>query len=171
MQSVLVVSPIGQPPTISLLTPANNASVVPNTALSLAASAVANGGTIASVQFYQNGTPVGAAIAAAPYTISFTPTAPGTYVIDAIATDDRRNTTVSNSATVTAAFTTPTVTITTPNPNTTARATPNVPLNIAASAVVQAGAGAAILLVEFLIDGVPIGADTTSPYTFAWQIY
>ena len=170
LQSLLVVSPLGQPPTISLLTPANNASAVPNTALSLAATSLASaGGTITSVQFYQNGTPIGNPIVPpATFTSSFTPTAPGTYVIDAIATDDRGNTTVSNSATITAAFTTPTVTITSPNPNTTARATPNVPLNLAANAVVQAGAGAAILLVEFLIDGVQVGADTTAPYSFSW---
>jgi hypothetical protein len=170
--SLLVVSPIGQPPTVSLLTPTNNASVSPNTAVSLAATAVGNGGTIASVQFYVNGSPApvnsGNAITAAPYTSTFTPTAPGIYTIDAIATDDRGNTTISNSARITAAFTTPTVAITTPNPNATARATPNVPLNLAATATVQAGTGASILLVEFLLDGVQIGADTTAPYTFSW---
>lgn len=169
---VLVVANIGQPPTVNLLTPANNASVFPNAAVSLAATAVATGGTITSVQFFVNGNPAGInggnAITNAPYTTSFTPTAPGTYTIDAIATDDRGNTKVSNSATITAAFATPTVNITTPNPNATARATPNVPLNLAATATVQAGTGAAILLVEFLLDGVQIGADTTAPYTFSW---
>src|SRR6185369_6482061 len=48
-QSALtVVSAIGSPPTVSLLSPANGATVVPGTALSLAASALASGGTIAS---------------------------------------------------------------------------------------------------------------------------
>lgn len=169
---LLVVAPIGQPPTVSLLTPTNNTSVTPSTAVSLAATAVANGGSIASVQFYVNGSPTGVnagnALSIAPYTSTFTPTAPGVYVIDAIATDDRGNTSISNSATITAAFATPTVTITSPNPNATARATPGVPLNLAATAVVQSGAGASVLLVEFLLDGVQIGADTTAPYTFAW---
>jgi hypothetical protein len=152
--------------------------VAPGTAVSLAATAVGNGGTIASVQFYVNGSPAGVntgnAIVTAPYTSTFTPTAPGVYVIDAIATDDRGNTTVSNAATITAAFSTPTVAITSPNPNATARATPNVPLNLTATAVVQTGAGASILLVEFLLDGVQIGARTTptnaalGTYTFAW---
>lgn len=174
---LLVVQPIGEAPTINLLTPATGAAVVPNTAVSLAATAAANGGTIASVQFFVNGSPLGitsgapnntngTALTLAPYTASFTPNAPGTYVIDAIATDDRGNTRVSNAATITAAFATPTVTITSPNPNATARATPNVPLNLAASAV--APAGSAILLVEFLLDGVQLGADTTAPYTFSW---
>ncbi len=169
---LLVVAPIGQPPTVNLLTPTNGASVFPNSAVSLAATAVANGGTIASVQFYVNGSPVGInggnAIAAAPYTSSFTPTVPGNYTIDAIATDDRGNTKISNSVTITAAFATPTVVFTSPNPNATARATPNVPLTLAATATVQSGTGAAILLVEFLLDDVQIGADTTAPFTFSW---
>ncbi len=169
---LLVVSPVGLPPTVNLLTPANGASVTPNTTVSLAATATAAGGTIASVQFYVNGSPAGInggnALTSAPYTSTFVPTAPGTYTIDAIATDDRGNTTVSNAATITAAFATPTVAIVSPNPNATARATPNVPLNITASATVATGGGAAILLVEFLLDGVQIGADTTAPYTFSW---
>lgn len=174
---LLVVSPIGLPPTVNLLTPTTGALVVPNSPVSLAATAVGNGGTIASVQFYVNGNPAGitagapnntngTALTSAPYTASFTPTAPGTYTIDAIATDDRGNTSVSNSATITAAFATPTVVFTSPNPNATARATPGVPLTLSATAT--AGSGAAILLVEFLLDDVQIGADTSAPYSFSW---
>ncbi|MBL9209977.1 MAG: hypothetical protein JNL92_05890, partial [Opitutaceae bacterium] len=118
---LLVVSPVGSPPLVNLLTPANNAAVTPNTTVSLAATATAAGGSVSSVQFYVNGSPTsvngGNAITAAPYTSTFVPTAPGTYTIDAIATDDRGNTTVSNSATITAAFATPTVAIVSPNPN------------------------------------------------------
>ncbi len=172
LQPLLVVSPIGQPPTINLITPANNAAVVPNTDVSLAASAVATGGTVASVQFYVNGNPLlvnnGNPITAAPYTGIFRPTAAGTYVIDAIVTDDRGNTAVSTAATITAAFATPTIVFTAPNPNAVARGTPGVPLTLSASATVQTGTGASILLVEFLLDGAQIGADTTAPYSISW---
>ncbi|MBL9188870.1 MAG: hypothetical protein JNK23_15410 [Opitutaceae bacterium] len=172
LQPILVVSPIGQPPAVNLITPANGAAAVPNAAVSLAASATATGGTIASVQFYVNGSPAsvnaGNPITAAPYTSTFTPTAAGAYVIDAIATDDRGNTAVSSAATITAAFATPTIVFTAPNPNAVARATPGVPLPLAATATVQTGTGASILLVEFLLDGVQIGADTTAPYSFSW---
>lgn len=163
---ILIVQPIGQPPTVNLITPANGASVLPGSPVSFAASANGVGGTVASVQFYVNGNPAGInngnAIAAPPYTATWTPTAPGSYVVDAIATDDRGNTTISNSATITAAFATPTVVFNTPNPNAVARGTPGVPLNLTATAVVQAGTGASILLVEFLLDGQQIGADTTA---------
>jgi hypothetical protein len=174
-QTTFTVAPaVGLAPTVSVLAPTGGSTVVPNTAISLVASAVATGGSIASVQFYVNGSPVdvnsGHAITAAPYTAAFTPTAPGTYVIDAIATDDRANTTVSSAVTVTAAFGTPSVAITSPNPNVTARATPNIPLTLTATA--QGGSGAAVLLVEFLLDGTPIGTrtapTTTGGSTYSW---
>jgi len=172
LQSILVVAPIGQPPVVNLLTPTNNTQVVPNAAVSLASTAVSSGGSITSVQYYVNGNPAlvngGNAITSAPYTTTFVPTASGSYTIDAIATDDRGNSRVSSSATLTAAFATPTIVFTSPNPNATARATPNVPITLAATATVQTGTGAAVLLVEFLLDGVQIGADTTAPYNFSW---
>lgn len=172
LQPLLVVSPIGQPPTINLITPANNAAVVPNTDVSLAVSAVATGGTVASVQFYVNGNPLlvnnGNPITAAPYTGVFRPTAAGAYVIDAIVTDDRGNTAVSTAANITAAFATPSIVFTAPNPNAVARGTPGVPLTLSATATVQTGTGASILLVEFLLDGAQIGADTTAPYSISW---
>lgn len=171
---ILIVQPIGQPPTINLITPANGASVLPGSPVSFAASANGVGGTVASVQFYVNGNPAGInngnAIAAPPYTATWTPTAPGSYVVDAIVTDDRGNTTISNSATITAAFATPTVVFNTPNPNAVARGTPGVPLNLTATAVVQAGTGASILLVEFLLDGQQIGADTTATTTNQFSV-
>ena len=69
--------------------------------------------------------------------------------------------------TVSAALPVPTIVFTAPNPNATARATPGVPLTLAATPSVLGG-GAQFLLVEFLLDGVQIGADTTAPYTFSW---
>ncbi len=175
---LLVVSPIGAPPSVGLLTPASGASTFPGTVVSLAATAASLGGTIASVQFYVNGSPAlvnnGNGVIAAPYVSTFTPTAAGTYVIDAIATDDRGNMAVSNAATITAAFSVPSIAITVPNPNSTARALPNVPITLTAAATVQVGAGASVLLVEFLLDGVQIGARTTASnaalgtYSFNW---
>ncbi len=170
--SVLVISPVGAPPNVNLLTPANGATGVPGSAISLAATATSLDSTIAAVQFYVNGSPAGInngnGVTAAPFVTSFTPTVPGTYTVDAIATDARGNTTVSNSATITAAFAVPTIVFTAPNPNAVARATPGVPLTLSATATVQGGGGAQFLLVEFLLDGVQIGADTTAPYSFSW---
>ncbi len=167
-----VTSAVGVAPTLRLLTPTNNVSVVPNTPVTMAASAVATGGTIANVQFYADGAPVGNPIAPpATFTTTYTPTTPGTHVLDAIATDDRGNTTISTSVNLLTAFGTPTIVISSPSTNVTARATPNVPFSISATAT--AGTGAAVFLVEFLVDGTPVGSRgvntaASSLYTFQW---
>ena len=168
-----VTDSVGAPPTLRLLTPTANTTVVPNTAVTLAASAVAVGGSIANVQFYANGTPVGSPIAPPTnFATNYTPTTPGGHTLDAIATDDRGNTTVSNSVNLTAAFGTPTIFISSPSTNVTARATPLVPFTITATAT--AGTGASVFLVEFLVDDQQVGTRLTptaaggSIYSFQW---
>lgn len=160
-----VVSAVGAPPIVALLAPSNNASVVPNVAVNLAATAASSaGGTITGVQFYQNGIAIGNPVVATPFVANFTPAAPGAYAIEAIATDDRGNTAVSSTVNITAAFGTPTVSLTAPRDGT--RVTPGVPVTLTATAV--GGSGAAITLVEFFIDGASLGVDSTAPYSIAW---
>ena len=172
--TLTVASAVGQPPTATLISPGNNTTAIPGTAVSLAATAVASGGSISSVQFYANGAVVGNPVTTSPYTGSFTPTAPGTYAIQAIATDDRGNTTVTNTANITVAFTSPAVTVTAPTGTAVAptRATPNVPFTL--SAVATPGSGAAVLLVDFYVGGTLVGSRTAptvangTTYSFAW---
>ena len=177
-QTFVVTSAVGTPPTANLLAPTTGAIVIPNSAtpINLAAAALASSGSITSIQFYANGSPLaingGFAVTAAPYVASFSPTTTGSFVLDAIASDDRGNTKVSAPVTITAAFGTPTIIVNAPAQN--SRATPLVPITFGASAT--AGTGAAVLLVEFLIDGQQVG--TRSPAagslvptfntTFAW---
>ncbi len=168
-----VTESVGAPPTVRLLTPTANTTVIPNTPVTLAASAIATGGTIANIQFYANGAPVGNPIAP-PTSLStnYNPTTPGGHTLDAIATDDRGNTTISNSVNLTAAFGTPTIVISSPSTNVTARATPLVPFTITATAT--PGTGASVFLVEFLVDGQQVGTRLTpttangSIYSFQW---
>jgi hypothetical protein len=168
-----VTEAVGAPPTVRLLTPTANTTVIPNTPVTLAASAIANEGTIANVQFYANGAPVGNPIAPpASLSTNYTPTTPGGHTLDAIATDNRGNTTISNSVNLTAAFGTPTIVISSPSTNVTARATPLVPFTITATAT--PGTGASVFLVEFLVDGQQVGTRLTpttangSIYSFQW---
>ena len=174
----MVTSAVGTPPTANLLAPTTGAIVIPNSAtpINLAAAALASSGTITSIQFYANGSPLaingGFAVTAAPYVASFSPTTTGSFVLDAIASDDRGNTKVSAPVTITAAFGTPTIIVNAPTQN--SRATPLVPITFGASAT--AGTGAAVLLVEFLIDGQQVGTRSpaagslvpTFTTTFAW---
>ena len=175
-QTFTITSAVGVAPTVNLLAPTTGAVVVPNSSIpvNLAAAALASGGTISSLQFYANGSPLaingGNGLTSAPYISTFNPNTTGSYVLDAIATDDRGNTTVSNAVTITAAFGTPTIAITAPNANATARATPLIPFTITVTAT--GGTGAQVLLVEYLLDGVQIGTRTTpssgTSYSFQW---
>jgi hypothetical protein len=160
---------VGTPPSVTLIAPAPNTTVTPGTNVPLIASAQDADGTVVSVQFYARGVPQGGADTTSPYQVNFAPPSPGTYTIEAVATDDRGNTTTSNAVTITAAFLLPTINIVSPSPATTARATPNVPLTVSATA--QGGGGSSVLLVEFLLNGVPIATRTAlsgSNYSFQW---
>ena len=172
--TLTVTSAVGQAPTVLLINPANGATAIPGSAVSLAATAQAVGGSIASVQFYANGAAIGNPVTASPYTGSFTPATQGSYSIEAIATDDRGNTKISNAATVTAAFSNPTVALTAPTGTVVAptRATPGTPLALTATAA--GGSGATVLLVEFFVGGNLVGSRTSptvangSSYSLLW---
>ena len=172
--TLTVTSAVGQAPTVLLINPANGATAIPGSAVSLAATAQAVGGSIASVQFYANGAAIGNPVTASPYTGSFTPATQGSYSIEAIATDDRGNTKISNAATVTAAFSNPTVALMAPTGTVVAptRATPGTPLTLTATAA--GGSGATVLLVEFFVGGNLVGSRTSptvangSSYSLLW---
>lgn len=161
---------VGTAPTVNLIAPTPNTIVTPGTTVPLIASALDADGTVVSVQFYARGVPQGAADTTSPYQGNFAPPTPGVYTIEAVATDDRGNTTTSNVVNITAAFLLPTINIVSPSTATTARATPNVPLTVTAAAL--GGGGASVLLVEFLVDGVPIATRTApasgSNFSFQW---
>jgi hypothetical protein len=170
--TLTVVSAVGAKPTVALATPANNTTVAPNTAVNLTGAAFASGGSIAAVQFYVNGGPVGSTLTGTPYSVSYTPASPGSYVVDLIAMDDRANSTASGAATLLAAFPAPAVTLTAPKADSTGnvRVTPNVPLTLTATAT--GGGGASVLTVEFLVDGTAVATRTAptsgTSYTATW---
>ena len=75
-------------PTVSLTAPASGASVVAGTATTISASATAaTGHTIASVSFYAGSTLLGTDTTS-PYSLTWTPTAGGSYSLTAKATDN-----------------------------------------------------------------------------------
>ena len=86
----------GSPPTVSITSPANGATVAGTTTISASATA-AGSATIASVQFQVDGNNVGSAVTSSPYTYSWITTsyANGSHSIAAVATDSSSNTTVS----------------------------------------------------------------------------
>ena len=75
------------PPQVALDSPAPGAGFVEGDRVSLAASASDPDGTVQKVEFFANGSRIGEDTAP-PFTLSWTPAAPGSYELSARATDD-----------------------------------------------------------------------------------
>jgi hypothetical protein len=87
-------------PTVTLLTPADGATTILGGNFTLTASASDVGGSVTKVEYYAGVQKIGQATVA-PYTLTWTPTAAGAYVLTAVATDNLLATTTSTPATVT----------------------------------------------------------------------
>ncbi|NBT49933.1 MAG: hypothetical protein EBT07_19355, partial [Actinobacteria bacterium] len=88
------------PPTVSLTSPLNGAAVLPGQSVALTATAadMATGGqpgSVAQVEFL-NGTTVISTDTTSPYSATWTPTSPGTYLLTARATDSEGAVTTSS---------------------------------------------------------------------------
>jgi hypothetical protein len=153
---------IGNAPAITLTSPANGASVVVNTPVTLLASAQSMNtpGNVQQVEFFVGGTSIGKVLAY-PYSITWTPTNLGTYAIDAQVTDNDGN--VTTSSTVNVTVTTeppPIVNITAPVVGGTTTVSTSV--TISANATATSGT---ISSVQFYENGISVATVTTPPYT------
>jgi hypothetical protein len=90
------------PPTVGITSPAAGEIVTVGTPVSITANAASSSGTIAMVQFYENGLLIGSSTTP-PYTISFTPLSTGIYTLTAIATDSSGEVTTSTTTEIEAA--------------------------------------------------------------------
>jgi len=88
------------PPTVSLTSPANNASYTAPASITCTATASDCDGTVSKVEFYNGATLVGTATSS-PYSATWTNVAAGTYTITALAYDNQGFTTVSGTANIT----------------------------------------------------------------------
>ena len=162
--AITVTVPDVTAPTVSVTAPANGATV--SGVLSVTASAADNVG-VAGVQFLVDGVNLGAEDITAPYSVSWSTTtvANGSHTVTAVARDAAGNTTTSPAVTVTvqnADTTPPAVSVTAPANGATVGAT----VSVSASASDNVGVAG----VQFLLDGVNLGAeDTSSPYSISWN--
>ena len=76
-----------QLPTVSLTAPAAGSSVALGGSFNLTANAADSDGTVAKVEFFANGIKIGQALSA-PYALTWTPAAAGSYALTAVATDN-----------------------------------------------------------------------------------
>lgn len=89
-----------QPPTVSITSPANNATFSAPATISISANAADSDGTVAKVAFYANSTLLGTATSA-PYSVTWNNAAAGSYSLTAVATDNAGATTTSGAMSVT----------------------------------------------------------------------
>jgi hypothetical protein len=166
---------INAAPSVGITAPTASATITAGTAQTITAVAAASnpGATIASVQFFVNGSALGTAVISAPFSTAWTPAAAGTYNLTAVATDSLGTQTTSPvvALTVTApggggggpGVTPPTVSIAAPASGST------IALNTAQTVTATATApGGAVTRVDFFANGAPIGSATTFPYAVQW---
>ena len=159
-------APVNQNPTVSLASPANNATFTAPATVSITANASDTDGSIAKVEFYNGSTKLGEDTSS-PYIFSWTNVGAGTYSLTAKATDNQSATTTSNAVTIVVNAPTvnqnPTVSLTSPANNATFTAPATI--SIAANAADSDGS---IAKVEFYNGSNKLGEDLSSPYTFSW---
>ncbi len=147
-------------PTVSISSPANGATVSGTTSVSATAS---DNVGVTKVEFYVNGA-LQSSSTSAPYSFSWNTAAAanGAYTLSAKAYDAAGNAGNSASVTVTVNNDTspPTVSITSPLANAIVKGT----VTVKATALDNVK----ISKVEFYLNGVLKGTDTSSPYTYSW---
>ena len=163
---VTVVVPDTTPPTVSITSPANGATVTG--IVPIAATAADTGGSgLARVEFRIDGA-LRTADTSAPYTDSWDASvaSPGTHVIAATAVDGAGNST-SSSIQVTVPVppdtTPPVVTLTSPANGA------NVSGSVTLAATASDTGGSGLVGVEFRVDGATVANDTTAPYSTVWN--
>lgn len=162
--TVLVDPANNKEPSVQMTIPANNSVYTPGQTVAFQAHANDQDGTIATIEFFANGTLVGTATGSGSdvtRTVWWTNVSAGTYSVTARATDNLGASTTSAPINI-AVNTLPTVSLTSPASNSGFFSPASIALT--ANAVDPEG----IARVEFYQGTTLVGTATSSPYTFAW---
>lgn len=156
---------VNQLPTVSLSSPANNASFTAPANVTLTASASDGDGSIAKVEFFEGSNLLGSKTAS-PFTMGWNSVAAGSYTLTAKATDNRGGSKTSTAVAIKVnGVAPPTVNITAPADNTTILSTATLTLKATAKSV-----GSTISKVEFYDGSTLLGSVTGSSATVYAQL-
>ena len=152
-------------PSVNITSPSNNASFGIGEPISVSANAVDNG-SVTQVAFFADGVSIGVDTTS-PYNIVWDAGTLGTYSLTAIATDNLGATGASSPISISITNDSndvPVVTIS--SPSTGAVFDQGTNITMTANATDSDGT---ITAVEFFVDNVSIGTDTSSPYSAVWS--
>lgn len=151
-------------PSVAMTAPTASSTVLGTISVTATSSAVSPA-SIASVQFYLDGSPLGSAVTSSPYAISWnTATATNaSHTLYALATDNYSNTASSSVLTITVDNLPPSVSITSPTSGSTVSG--NNMSVVASSTDTQSG----IASVAFYLDGSLLSQSTSSPFAATWD--
>lgn len=152
-------------PSVSITSPAANASYASPAIVNITATASDPNGTISKVDFYVGNTFVGTDNAS-PYSYTWNSASAGNYTITAKATDNSGNVTTSAGVpiSITSSSSFPIVTMTSPKVNATYSAPASVYMSAAAS-----DAGGSVSKVDFYNGSTLLHTEYNAPYQFTWQ--
>ena len=163
VRTVTVANTDGVPPSVSVTSPNDGATVSATT--SVTATAADNVG-VSGVQFKLDGANLGSEDTTSPYSVSWNTTTAsnGAHTLTAVARDAATNTTTSSAVSITVFndSTAPIVAITSPSDGASVQGS----LSVTADASDNVGVSG----VQFKLDGANLGSeDTTSPYSVSWN--
>jgi chitinase len=153
---------VNAPPTVSLTSPTGQGFATGSNIV-LSASAADSDGTVSKVEFYRGTTLIGTDTTA-PYSVTWSNAAAGSYSLTAKATDNRGASKTSTAVAITVAAA-PTVALTAPTANQLFANGATIVL----SANATPGNGNTLTKVEFYRGNTLIGTDTTAPYSVTWS--
>ena len=151
---------ISEPPVIEITSPADNATVIPGSEVTITTAVSDPDGLISQVEFFLNGGSLGT-VSTFPFQFDFTVASAGSLEIFATATDDIGATTDSDLISLNSSVGTgPTVSVTSPTEG--SSFIPGFDLAVRADA---SDADGLITDVEFFINGVSIGSAAIFPFS------
>lgn len=157
-----VVNQPNAAPTVNITAPTNGSTYLTGDLVTIDATATDADGTISNVEFLVDNVVVGSDNTS-PYSFTWTSTV-GSHSLTARATDNLGTATTSSAVTILVGnVIAPTVSITSPAQGATFVEGDIVTINATA-----ADADGTVTDVEFFVNGISVGVDASSPYSFAW---
>jgi len=155
-----------QPPNVAVTSPANGSTFTVGNSVTVNAAANDADGTVTQVNFFAGTAQIGSS-STAPYSVTWSPAAAGTYSLTAVATDNDGASTTSAAVSVRldpAANQPPSVSLTAPANGASYTAPASISLAATASDPENA-----LARVEFYSGTTLLNSDTAAPYAFTWS--